>query len=406
MATRTLNKLKPIALSRTMASGYHSDGGGLYLQVTEAGSKSWIFRFALAGKRREMGLGPFPDISLAAARQQASAARTLVKTGKDPIAVRDAVRAKERIDAARGVMWGDAVDQFLDAHLGSFRNPKHRQQWRNTLDTYAKPVLGDLAVGTIGTPEVTKVLDPIWHEKPETASRIRGRIERILDWCKVRGYRDTENPARWRGHLDKVFPAKGKVRKVKHHTAVPIDDLAAVYGRLEKAKGISAKAVCFTILTAVRPGETVGAVWPEIDRKNALWTIPAERMKAEKEHRVTLSRDALAILDEMAKIRTDNHVFPGHREKRPLSLTAMSKALQAAGGGDATVHGTARSTFKDWASERTSFPREVSEMALAHTIGDKVEAAYRRGELLKKRSALMQQWADFLRGKSTGKIVP
>lgn len=403
---RTLHNLKPITLSRAMKPGYHGDGGGLYLQVTSAGAKSWIFRFALAGRRREMGVGSFPSISLAAAREAANKARALVKAGKDPITVREAERARERLEAAQGVLWAEAVDQFVEAHENSWRNKKHRQQWRNTLDTYAKPTLGTLAVGSIGTPEVIKVLEPIWYTKPETASRVRGRVERILDWSKVKGYRTGENPARWRGHLDKVFPPKAKVRKVKHHAAVPIDDLPAVYARLSESTGISAKAVRFAILTATRPGETARGLWSEIDRKNALWTIPPDRMKADREHRVTLSREALAILDEMAEVRTDKHLFPGHKAKKPLSLTALSKALETAGGGEATVHGTARSTFKDWASERTSFPSEVSEMALAHSIGDRVEAAYRRGELLKKRAALMQQWASFLKSEPRGKVIP
>lgn len=388
-----------------MPAGYHGDGGGLYLQVTAAGAKSWIFRFALVGRRREMGLGAYPAISLAAAREEAARARSLVQAGTDPIVARDARRAQERLQAARGVTWDKAVDQFLEAHLSSWRNPKHRQQWRNTLDTYVKPVFGGLAVAEIGTPNVTKVLDPIWHEKPETASRVRGRIERILDWAKVRGYRTGENPARWRGHLDKVFPPRAKLRKVRHHAAVPIDDLPAVYAKLTKAAGKAAKALRFTILTAVRPGETTGGTWPEVDRKAALWTIPAHRMKADKEHRVTLSKEAQAILEEMAELRTNQFMFPGHREKRPLSLTALSKVLKAAGGGKATVHGM-RSTFKDWASERTSFPSEVSEMALAHSIGDKVEAAYRRGELLEKRAAMMQQWARFLVSPPAAKIIP
>ncbi|TAJ83024.1 site-specific integrase [Reyranella sp.] len=387
-----------------MAPGYHGDGGGLYLQVAPAGSKSWIFRFALAGRRREMGVGSFPSVSLAAAREAASKARALVKAGKDPIAVREAEKAQARLQSARGVTWDKAVDLFLKAHLSSWRNPKHRQQWRNTLDTYAKPVLVGLAVAEIGTPEVTKVLDSIWQEKPETASRVRGRIERILDWAKVRGYRAGENPARWRGHLDKVFPPRAKLRKVRHHAAVPIDKLPAVYAKLVKASGVAAKALRFTILTAVRPGETTGGTWPEVDRKAALWTIPAHRMKADKEHRVTLSKEAQAILEEMVELRTGQFMFPGHREKRPLSLTALSKALKAAGGGTATVHGM-RSTFKDWASERTSFPSEVSEMALAHSIGDKVEAAYRRGELLEKRRAMMEQWATFVRTPQSGNVV-
>ena len=403
---RTLHQLKPISLSRTMPPGYYGDGGGLYLQVAPAGSKSWIFRFALAHRRREMGLGPFPAVGLAAAREAASKARALVKAGKDPIAAREAERAQERLQAAQGVTWDQAVDQFLEAHSSSWKNKKHRQQWRNTLDTYAKPTLGTLAISGIGTPEVIKVLEPLWHTKPETASRVRGRAERILDWAKVKEYRTGENPARWRGHLDKVFPARGKVRKVKHHAAVPIDDLPGVYRRLAQSKGVAAKAARFTILTAVRPGETTGGVWPEIDRKNALWIIPPERMKADLTHRATLSREALAILDEMVEIQTCSYIFPGQKAKRPLSLTSLSNALKAAGGGKATVHGTARSTFKDWASERTSFPSAVSEMALAHTIGDKVEAAYRRGELLTKRAALMQQWANFLLSEASEKVVP
>jgi integrase len=351
-----------------------------------------------------MGLGSYPSIGLAEAREAASHARKLVATGKDPIELRQAERVQRRLDAVRGVIWEDALTQFLDSHEDGWKNKKHRQQWRNTLDTHATPTMGSIAVSDIGTSEVAKVLDKIWRTKPETASRVRGRIERILDWAKVRGYRSGENPARWRGHLDKIYPARGKIRRVKHHAAVPIDELPNVYGRLLKAKGVAAKALRFVILTAARPGEVTGGLWPEVEKESALWTIPAERMKADKEHRVTLPREALAILDEMAEVKTGEFLFPGHKAGRPLSLTGLSKALKAAGGGVATVHGM-RSTFKDWASERTSFPAEVSEMALAHSIGDKVEAAYRRGELLKKRAALLQQWANYLRSASDGKIV-
>jgi integrase len=403
---RTLHKLSALSIGRAKTAGYLSDGGGLYLQVTETGARSWIFRFALAGRRREMGLGPFPDISLATARNLAASARSLVKAGQDPIAARDSERARQRLERARGVTWDAAAAQFLEAHEGTWKNPKHRQQWRNTLATYAAPVLGGLPVAEIGAPEVVKVLDPIWQDKPETAFRVRGRIERILDWAKVRGYRAGENPARWRGYLDKVFPARAKLRKVKHHAAVPIDALPAVYARLCKADGIAAKAVRFAILTATRPGETAGGLWPEIDLDGSIWKIAAARMKGGRDHRVTLSREALAILRELAELRTGRRIFPGHRTGRPLSLTSMSKALKAAGGGKATVHGTARSTFRDWAAERTTVAREVSEMALAHAIGDKTEAAYRRGELLRKRAALMQQWATFLTTTAAGKVVP
>jgi integrase len=403
---RTLHQLSALSIERAKTPGYMSDGGGLYLQVTANRARSWIFRFMVAGRRREMGLGPFPAIGLAAARKLAADARALTKAGHDPIAARDAVRARQRLEEARGVTWDAAVDQFLDDHEGTWRNAKHRQQWRNTLATYAGPTLGGLSVAAIDTPEVVKVLSPIWKQKPETASRVRGRIERLLDWSKVRGYRTGENPARWRGHLDKVFPARGKVRKVQHHAAVPIDNLPAVYAQLCKATGIAALALRFTILTATRPSETTGGRWPELDLRAALWTIPGERMKAGREHRVTLSREALAILRDLAELRTNDWIFPGHRAGRPLSLTALSKTLRAAGGGKATVHGTARSTFRDWAAERTTFPRKVSEMALAHAIGDKVEAAYRRGELLKKRAALMEQWARFLLTPPAANVVP
>jgi integrase len=351
-----------------------------------------------------MGLGSFPTISLGAAREAASEARKLISAGTDPIEAHRSRRLQKKLDAVRGIGWDDALTQFLDSHESGWKNKKHRQQWRNTLDAYAKTVLSAVPIASVGISEITKILDPIWTSKPETASRVRGRIERILDWAKVRGYRDGENPARWRGHLDKIYPARSKVQKVKHHAAAPIDELPALYDRLAEAKGVAAKALRFVILTAARPGEVAGGLWPEIDKKTALWTIPSERMKADREHRVTLSREALAILDEMAEMQSDKYVFPGHKDGRPLSLTALSKALKAAGGGDATVHGM-RSTFKDWASERTSFPAEVSEMALAHTIGDKVEAAYRRGELLKKRAALLEQWSTFVRSGVAGNVV-
>jgi integrase len=407
---RALHRLSARAIERATAAGYLHDGGGLYLQITTTGARSWVYRFAMNGRRRDMGLGAFPAVSLATARNLAAGARALAKAQRDPIAARDADRERQRLQAARGVTWDQAVEQFLAVHEPTWRNPKHRQQWRNTLATYATgPVLGGLSVSVIDTPEVVKVLDPIWHTLTETASRVRGRIERVLDWSKVRGYRTGENPARWRGHLDKVFPAPGKVRKVRHHPAVPIDDLPAVYARLKASNGMGAKAVRFVILTAARPSEGNNARWPEIDRQGVLWTVPAARMKADKDHRAPLSAEAQAIPGELIELRTrrDDFVFPGRKAGRPISLTSMTKALRRAGGGKATVHGTARSTFKDWASERTSFAREVSEMALAHAIDDKVEAAYRRGELMRKRVALMAAWANYLtRPARSANVVP
>jgi len=401
---RTLHRLTALSIARAKTAGYLADGGGLYLQVTATGARSWIFRYQLSGRRREMGLGAFsrvgsdtpPPISLAKARNLAAEKRSLVAAGTDPIAERDAQQTRQRFEEGRAVTWDEAVEQFLADHETTWRNLKHRQQWRNTLQTYASPVLGKLSVADIGTPEVIRVLRPIWHEKPHTASRVRGRIERIWDWCKVGGSARGENPARWRGHLDKVFPATRKVRKVRHHAAVPIDGIAAVYQRLQADDSIAALATRFTILTAGRASQTTGARWPEIDRQAAIWTVPASRMKSEKSHRVPLSREALAILDTMAELRTGALIFPGRRAGRPISVDVLLNALRVAGAGKATTHGTARSTFKDWASERTTFAPEVSEMALAHSIGDETEAAYRRGELLRKRAQLMEAWARFL----------
>ena len=341
-----------------------------------------------------MGLGPYPAVNLAAARKAASEARTLVKAGQDPIAARSALRVQQRLERARGVTWDESLALFLKAHEPTLTNAKHKQQWQNTLTTYAGPVLSGMAVEAIGTMEVTKVLDAIWHIKPETASRLRGRVERILDWAKVRGLRSGENPARWRGHLDKVYPSKTKVRRVKHHAAVPIDDLSETYTALCQSAGMAEIALRFAILTAARAGEVTGATWAEIDLQEKIWTIPASRMKGGREHRVPLSSEAMEILTARREAALGNLVFPGWRNGRPLSIASLSKALRSAGRASATVHGF-RSTFRDWTAERTDTPRDVAEMALAHSIGNSVEAAYRRGELMTKRAVLMQRWATF-----------
>jgi integrase len=400
---RKHQQLTALAVARAKEPGYHLDGDGLHLQVSSGGTKSWVYCFTLAGRSREMGLGSFPAISLAAARSAHMAARVLVKSGQDPIAAREAELARKRLEAARGITFEQAAKQFLAAHEGTWRNLKHRQQWRNTLATYAYPKIGNLSAASIGTAEVIQVLDPIWHDKPATASRLRERIERILDWCKVCGYRTGENPARWRGHLDATFPAPTKVRKVKHHAAVPIDEMPAVYARLRATEGIAALAARFTILTAVRVTETTGAIEPEFG-KAGVWSISPERMKAERGHNVPLSAEALAVLKEAAELRVDQRMFPGRRDGRPLSRTTVITTLRAAGAGDATTHGC-RSTFRDWCAERTNFPNEVAEMALAHTIADKTEAAYRRGELFEKRKTMMEAWARFVTTPRDAKIV-
>lgn len=401
---RTHDRLTALSIARATKPGYHADGAGLYLQITTTKAKSWIFRFAMAGRRREMGLGPFPAVSLAVARHEAGKARGLVKMGQDPIEARKAEQARQQLETARSITFEEAAKQFILAHEETWKNAVHRQQWRNTLSTYAYPKIGKLSVGAIGTPEVTRVLDPIWLKKPVTASRLRERIGRVLDWSKVRGYRIGENPARWRGHLDAVFPAPAKVRKVEHLAAVPIDDMPAVYARLGEAEGIEALAARFTILTAARISVTIGATEPEFANPD-VWSISAERMKSDRDHNVPLSREAKEVLRLAREHQVDKRLFPGYRAGRPLSDTVVITALRAAGAGKATTHGC-RSTFKDWCSERTSFPSEVSEMALAHSIGDKVEAAYRRGELMEKRTAMMEAWANFVSVPADAKVVP
>jgi integrase len=401
------NLLSSVEVKAPKEPGYFHDGGGLYLQVSNGGGKSWILRYSMAGKRREMGLGPYPTVSLAAARKSAADSRSLVKAGQDPIAARDSERARQRLEEARGITFDKAVELFLAGNEVGWKSQKHRLEWRTSLRMYASPVIGTLPVGSIDTSHVTKVLDPIWHEKTETASRIRGRIERVLDWARVRGYRAAgENPARWRGHLEETYPARGKVRPVKHHAAVTIDAMPTLYGRLGESDHVAALALRFIILTAARAGEAVGATWSEVDFDEGVWTIPSSRMKAGRLHRVPLSREAITILRKLAKLRTGAHVFPGLRaSSRALSVRALLRALREARESKATVHGF-RSTFRDWAAERTNVPRDVAEMALAHAIGNRTEAAYRRGELMTKRAALMDHWARFLLTPPNANVVP
>jgi integrase len=404
---QVFNLLSPVKLKALKAPGYVHDGGGLYLQVSNGGGKSWILRYSMAEKRREMGLGPYPAVSLAAARKSAAESRSLVKAGQDPIAARDTERARQRLEEARGITFDKAVELFLVGNEVGWKNQKHRLEWRTSLRVYASPIVGTLPVSSIDTTHVTKVLDPIWHEKTETASRIRGRIERVLDWARVRGYRAAgENPARWRGHLEETYPARGKVRPVEHHAAVTIDAMPTLYGRLSEADDVASLALRFIILTAARAGEAVGATWPEVDLDEGVWTIPGSRMKAGRIHRVPLSREAVTILQKLTKLRTGAHVFPGLRvSSRALSVRAILRVLREAGETKATVHGF-RSTFRDWAAERTNVPRDVAEMALAHAIGNRTEAAYRRGELMTKRAALMDQWAKFLLTPPAANVVP
>lgn len=398
-----MGKLTARQVQATTAPGRYGDGDGLWLHVGRAGAKSWVLRYKLPGAGmttpREMGLGPVSLVTLAEAREKARRARRLALDGTDPLAQRDAERAEARAEKAKAVTFRDAADRYVAAHEAGWRNAKHRQQWRNTLATYAFPVFGDLSVADVSTDLVMRVLEPIWTTKAETANRVRGRIENVLDWAKVRGLREGENPARWRGHLDALLPARAKVQSVKHHSALPYAELPAFMDALYGQAGVAARALEFCILTATRTGEALGAPWSEIDLDAAVWTIPAERMKASKPHRVPLSDRALAILAEMRALggEADGYVFPGAKRGKPLSNMAMTMVLRRMERGHLTVHGF-RSCFADWAAERTNAPHEVREMALAHTISSGVERAYRRGDLFEKRRELMGRWAGFAGG--------
>jgi integrase len=402
---RFIHKLSVTKVKTIKKEGCHGDGGGLYLRVKSGGTKSWTFRYMLAGRRRDAGLGSYPAVGLAKARELAEESRRLLAGGIDPIERRATERAAERAAAAKAMTFQECAKAYVGAHEAGWRNAKHRQQWRNTLATYVYPALGAKSVQDIDTETVLTVLDPIWLTKPETASRVRGRIEVILDWAKVKGYRDGENPARWRGHLQIMLSPKTKVRRVKHHAALPYNEVGTFMAELREQTSIGAKALEFTILTAARTGEALGATWDEIDLVAKMWTIPAHRMKGGCAHRVPLSIRATAILKKMTEIRQGEYVFPGMKEGRPLSDMTLTMLLRRMGHDQITVHGF-RSTFRDWAAECANTPNHIAEMALAHTIGDRVEASYRRGDLLEKRKRLMDDWATFCARQPTAKVVP
>jgi integrase len=400
--------LSDLEVKRLNTRGLHSVGGvaGLHLQVAPGGARTWILRVKVGAKRRDMGLGGYPDVPLATARDRARAARELVNQGIDPILQRKQARSALAAQQATEKTFARCAREYIEGKSAEWSNDKHAQQWTNTLETYANPTLGKLLVSDIGLPQVLEVLKPIWTEKTETASRVRGRIESVLDYATVRHYRQGPNPARWKGHLDKILAAPTKVAKVQHHKAVDIDEVAGFLSAVRSHTGMGARALEFAILTAARSGEVRGATWSEIDLDGKEWTVPAERMKAGKEHRVPLSEPALELLRKLKlpEVKDVDLVFPSSKGT-PLSdmtLTAVMRRM----GLDAVPHGF-RSTFKDWASERTSYPAQVVEMALAHAIGDKVEAAYRRGDLFAKRRRLMSDWASFCGTvKKSGTVTP
>jgi integrase len=391
---RQLGRLNALAVSRASRPGLYPDGGGLYLQVTKAGVRSWTFRFMRDGRERYMGLGPLHTVSLAEARAKAVECRKLRLAGLDPIEARNTARNQAKLDAAKAMTFRACAEAYIEAHKAGWKSAKHAAQWPSTLKTYAYPVFGELPVQAADVALVMKAVEPIWRTKTETASRLRGRIEAVLDWAAVRGYRAGDNPARWRGHLDHLLPGRAKVQRVAHHAALPYAEIGGFMAALRQQAGVSALALELTILTAARSGEVLEARWAEIDLEAKVWTIPPERMKAGKAHRVSLSEAAVTVVRKLAAARVGEFVCPGGRKGKSLSNMAMLKLLERMDRADLTVHGF-RSTFRDWAAERTNVPRDVAEMALAHTIGDKVEAAYRRGDLFAKRRRLMEAWARY-----------
>ena len=408
MPRKLHNALTPLSV-KNAKPGRHADGAGLHLLVKETGARSWVYRFMLKGKSRDIGLGAAgPNgITLAAARDLALALRLKVKSGIDPLEERQRESANALASAqasmVAGITFKTVAEAYIAANETNWRNGKHRQQWRNTLATYVYPIIGDLPVADISTAHVLSVLEPIWQAKPETASRIRGRIETVLDAAKARGYRQGENPARWRGHIAPWLPTRSRLTR-GHHKAMPYNELPAFISALRKREAVAALALEFAIHTAARTGEVIGARWEEVDLVRATWTIPADRMKAGKEHRVPLSPRAVEILRDTMELRKE-WLFPAAKGGR-LSSMAMTMLLRRMKV-DVTVHGF-RSSFRDWAAESTGYAHEVVEMALAHTIESKVERAYRRGDLFDKRRRLAQDWTVFLETPvvSAGTVTP
>jgi integrase len=379
-------KLSPAKVTKEKRPGLYGDGGNLYLHIGEAGNRSWIFRFMIDGKARSMGLGAVHTVSLAEARDAALEARKLVRLGIDPIETKDAARNTLRLEKAKSVTFQACAERYIEAHRKGWRNAKHAKQWPATLEAYVYPAIGALPVAQIDTGHITHILqgeDKLWDTKTETAGRVRGRIELVLDYAKARNWRTGENPARWRGHLEHVLPKKSKVKKVKHLPALPWKEVANFMATLSAQEGVAARALEFTILTAARTSETIGARWDEINMTEKVWTIPGARMKREREHRVPLSEAALTVLRKVE--RDGDLIFPGIKNDSMLTL------LPLMGRDDITVHGF-RSTFRDWAAE-TGESSDIAEAALAHALKDKTQAAYQRGDLLDRRHRLMQKWA-------------
>lgn len=400
-------ELSALAVQRLTAPGMHAVGGvaGLYLCVSPSGSRSWIARVNVDGKRREMGLGSFPDVSLSIAREKARAARSDTTMGIDPVAHRKEARSARQALKATQKTFADCAKAYIEAHSDSWKNAKHRAQWPSTFETYVYPTMGTVLVGEVTQAHVMAVLLPIWKTKTQTATRLRGRIEQVLAWATAAGFRQGENCARWTGLLDQLLPAPGKVSEPRHHPAVRVDDMPAFIKALRQHDGLSPKALEFAVLTAARSGEVRGATWAEIDLEAAVWTVPAERMKAGKEHRVPLNTQAIKLLEAMPRIEGTELVFPAPRggQLSDMALTALTRRMNFRddAGRVCVPHGF-RSSFRDWVFERTDYPRDLAEAALAHALENKVEAAYRRGDALERRRAMMQAWANYCEGVANG----
>jgi integrase len=399
-----MGKLTTLAVAKAKKKGLYGDGDNLYLQVGDSGNRSWLFRYMIDGKAKKMGLGSLNALSLSEARDMAADCRKQVNLGIDPLNTRKENQAKARLAAAKEITFETCAKAYIDIHKDSWRNPKHIQQWTNTLTDYAYPIIGSLPVADIDVALVMKVFEQknkafqkgeiFWKARPETASRLRGRIEAILDWASVREYRQGENPARWRGKLEKLLPKRSKVRSIVHHSALPYDKISEFMGALADQPDVTARALELVIYTATRTSEVIGARWDEIDLKQKLWIIPANRIKAGREHRIPLSQPAVALFESRIENRTGEFVFPGRSLKKPMSNMALLALLRRMKRTDITVHGF-RSSFRDWAAEQSNFPREVAEAALAHALKDKTEAAYQRGDFLEKRRQMMDAWAHY-----------
>ncbi len=390
--------LTQIGVQRLKEPGLHCDGLGLYLDVQKTGSKSWALRYMLNGRARCMGLGGYPEITLAGAREKAAAYRAVIKSGIDPLEAKHELKAKSRADAAKRINFKQAASQYIESHKAGWKNEKHIQQWQNTLRDYAEPIIGNLDVSKVEVAHILQILqkDNFWTTKTESATRLRGRLEKILDWATVRGFRTAANPARWKGNLEALLPAPGKVQKRSNFPALPYKQMADFMAKLQTVGGTAARAVEFAILTAARSGEVRGARWEEVDLKEKVWTIPAERMKMKKEHRIPLSDAAIKVLQKMVP-QEAGLIFQGREkngEVQALSDMTLSAVLRRMEYKTETIHGF-RSSFRDWGAELTDYPSEVLEMALAHKVANSVERAYRRGDLFEKRNGLMSDWAKF-----------